>query len=203
MDTLYQFLTICQGGDQSEFISVFDIAAGRHTASDTSDFDFIGLQLLFQIESGQVAFGRGVGSQNDFLDAVIFHSIQKFVDTEVLTVVTFAAFEQTSQDVIEPLIRAGAFDGDDIERFFDKTERVLDTFGISADKTELSLGDVETTGTALQMVERLKAFREALEFFFILFEEVKYNAFGHFGTDRGKAGKMRDQGLKNFGVMHI
>ena len=104
--------------------------------------------------------------------------------------------------MIEALIGTGAFDSDDIEGFFHEAEGVFHTLGIGADGAESALGDVETARTAFQMVERFEAFREVLEFFLVLFEEVQHDAFGHLGTDGGESGKMCYQGLEYFGVMH-
>ena len=203
MSVLYQFLAICQGGDEGEFVGVFDVAAGGHTATDAGNFDLAGFQLLFQIEGGQIAFGSGVGGENNFLYAIIFYPMQEFIDAQIVAVIALPAFEEAAQDMIEALIGTGAFDSDDIERFFHEAEGVLDALGISADRAEFSFGDVETADTAFQMVERFEALRKALEFLLVLFEEVEYDAFSHFGTDGGESGKMCYQGLEDLWIMHL
>ncbi len=199
---LYQFLAICQGGDEGDLVGVFDVSAGRHAASDAGDFDFVGLELLFQVQSGQIAFGGGVGGEDDLLDTVAFDAMQELAYAQIAAVVVAPALEQASQDVIQPLVGAGAFDGDDVERLFDETERVGHAFRVAADVAELSLGDVEAASAAFQVVERFKAFGEALEFVFALFEKIEYDTLGHFRTDGGEGGEMRDKRLENFGVMH-
>jgi len=80
MSVLYQFLAICQGGDQGQFVGVFDVAAGCHAATDAGNFDFVGFEFLFQIEGGQITFGGWVGSQDDFLYAVICYPMQELID---------------------------------------------------------------------------------------------------------------------------
>ena len=203
MSVLYQFLAICQGRDEGEFVGVFDVAAGGHAASDPGNFDLAGFQLFFQIESGQVTFGGGIGRQDNFLYAVICYPMEELVDTESITVVALAAFQEASQNVVETKVGASTFDSDDIEWFFHEAEGVSYTFGIGADGAEFAFGDMETACAAFQVMERFEALRKALEFLLVLFEEVEYDAFSHFGADGGESGKMCYQGLEDLWIMHL
>lgn len=200
---LYQFPAICQGSDEGEVVSILDVAAGRHTAPDTGDFDAVRFQFLFEVESGQIALSGRIGRKDDLFDGFICDAFEELGDMQILAVVISAALKQSADDVIEALIGSRAFDGDDIERLFDDTERIGKTFWIGADRAEFSFSDVETARTAFQMMERLEAVGKTLELLCVLLEKIQYDTLSHFRSDGRQRGKMSDQGLEYLGIMHL
>jgi hypothetical protein len=119
--------------------------------------------------------------------------IEEFADAEIATVVIFACFEESAKHMVETGVDTESFKGDDIEGLLDDTERGSITPLVSADTTELAFGDVVAAGTALETREFFETLSKALELLGILLEEVKHDTLSHFGTDRGKGRKMRDE----------
>lgn len=96
MIILCQFLAICQGGGEGHFIGVFDVASGGHAPSDAGDLDMERFQLLFQVESGHIAFRGRIGRQDDFLYSVILYPLEEFVDAEITAIVAPSAFQEAA-----------------------------------------------------------------------------------------------------------
>ena len=122
---------------------------------------------------------------------------------EVAAVVVATALEEAADDEVQALIGTRAFNSDDIERLFDDAQRVREALGISADVAEVILSDMEAARAAFQVMQGLEAFGEALELLLILLEKIEHDPLGHFRSDGGEGGKMRDEGLEDFRIMHI
>src|SRR6185369_4407728 len=101
------------------------------------------------------------------------------------------------------MIDVDAFDGYDIERFFNDTEYFLFTARIHTDIAKIALGYVETTRAAFETRQLLQAFGKALQFLGILLEKIEYDTLRHLRTDRRKGGKVRYERLEYFRILHF
>jgi hypothetical protein len=129
--------------------------------------------------------------------------MEELRDAEILTIVIFAALEKSAQDMIEAREAASALDSDDVERFFDDTERLLVTPRVGADGAEIVLGDMVAASAALQAMQFLEGFGEMRKLSLILFEEIEHHTLSHLRPDGWQGREVIDEVLEGGRVLHI
>src|SRR5690349_10953369 len=72
------------GFEHSDFVSIFDVAAGGETGSDAGDANSEGLDLLREVGCSRFALDRGIGRDDHFIGMAAFEATKKIGNPQML-----------------------------------------------------------------------------------------------------------------------
>ena len=98
------------------------------------------------------------------------------------------------EDVVCPLELAGPFEGEHVERLFDDTQTGLVTSGITADRTERLVADVEAAVAEDDLVsDGNESGRQSPSLGVLSAQQVERQALGGLRSDAGEARECLDE----------
>lgn len=198
---MLQIFSIGDSGGEGNFIGVFDITACGQSSRNAGDFDIKWLELLFEVECGEVALGGGVGSKDNFGDVFVLDTLQELGDVErACGGVFFDRLHHAAQNMVAPLETTRAFDSDNIEGLFDDAEDGHVASCVEADTAKGRLSNVKTLRANLQSMNTFEALCKVLEFVLVLFKKIQNESLRHFWPDRWQGCEMLNKFFKRFWI---
>lgn len=199
-----EFHAIDDGASEGQFVGVFQVVADGDAFGDGADGEvFPVFQFFEDVVAGGVAFDGGAEGEYHFADVPLFDAVHEGLDVEVGGSDAVHGGDDAAEDVVEPVVLGGGFDGEDVLDVFDHADGGGVAFGVGAYLAEVAVGDV-VAGAAFPDVafQVGDALEEGVHVGGVLFEQVEDEFERRLAPYAGKGSKLFHGFVQEFGGVH-